>query len=403
MLTRRGRVALSLAVVLLVAGRILGVTEMFGLCAAIVAVVALGVARVRAPQLRVALGARVVPPVIRVGELATLELSVENAGSAPTPSGRLQLIPAAGAEGPMIEVPRLVPGERATVSLRLPSDRRGRHDVSGFEAVLADALGTARRRVTGIGSSRYGVRPVAEPLSATLPSGGQRSELETTRSSAERLRSGTSLLRSYIAGDDLRRIHWPTTARVGDLMVREGGDRELDASSGVTVVLAPFVLAGNDPALQSARFEDAVRIAASLVTAARREGSFRLVVQGGADTGEGTGARHLDDALEVLTDVRAMPVGKLDQIRPALPWTSYDDRVVLFVAACDDPSDLPSVLGADPGRAAPGSAAVVVICAGGTESGIESVSRRHMLVRVPLGGSLEELWSTGESAAAVTS
>ncbi|MGO9559855.1 MAG: DUF58 domain-containing protein [Acidimicrobiales bacterium] len=398
MLTRRGRVVLGLAVVLLVVGRILGVTEMFGLAAAAFAVVALGVARVRAPQLRVNLGARVIPPVIRVGELATLELSVENAGLSPTPSGRLQLVPAGGAEGPVIEVPRLVPGEKATVSLRLPSDRRGRHDVTGFDAVLTDALGTARRRVTGIGPSRYGVRPVAEPLSALLPSGGQQADLETTRSSAERLRSGASLLRSYIAGDDLRRVHWPTTARVGDLMVREGGDRELDASSGVSVVLSPFVLSTDDPARQSARFEDAVRIAASLVTAAEREGSFRLVVQGGADSGEGTGVRHLDAVLEVLTDVRAMAVGKHDQIRPALPRTSYEDRVVLFVAACEQPSGLETLFGAPPELAAPGSATVVVICAGGTEARIDLLERRQLLVQVPLGGSLEELWSAGESA-----
>ncbi len=219
MLTRRGRVALVLALALLIAGRILGVTELFGLAAAAAAVVGLGIARVRAPRLRVSLSAQVAPPVISAGDLAALEVAIENSGTVPTPAGRLQLVPAGGGEGPLIEVPRLVPGERATVSLRLPTERRGRHEVTGFDAVLVDAVGTARRRVTGLGATRFGVRPVVEALSAALPAGGGGAELETTRSSAERLRSGASLLRPYMAGDDLRRVHWPTTARIGDIMV----------------------------------------------------------------------------------------------------------------------------------------------------------------------------------------
>ena len=222
MLTRRGRSVLGLAVVLLLAGRILGVTELFGLAVAAAVVALVGIARVRAPQLRVQLSVRVLPQVIALGETATLELSIENAGSVPTPGGRLQLVPLGN--GPVVEVPRLVPGERATISLRLPTERRGRHEVAGFDAVVVDALGTARRRLTGTGPSRYGVRPPMEPLPGALPTGDTGAGLETTRSSAERLASGASLLRGYIDGDDLRRIHWPTTARVGDRLLVRAAD-----------------------------------------------------------------------------------------------------------------------------------------------------------------------------------
>lgn len=397
MLTHRGRVALVLAVAMLIAGRLLGVTELFGLAAAVLAVVLVAIARVRAPHLRVNLSAAAAPPVVSVGDQAALELAVENSGSLPTPARRLQLVPAAGAEGPLVEVPRLVPGERATVALRLPTDRRGRHEVTGFDAILVDGLGTARRRVSGIGPSRYRVRPVAEPLTTSLPTGGGGAELETTRSSAERLRSGASLLRTYVAGDDLRRVHWPTTARVGDLMVREGGDREVDATTGITVVLSTYVL-GKD-ATAGDRFEHAVGISASVLTAAVREGSFRLVVPGGTDTGDGTGMRHLDLVLDTLTDVRgeAPPRGAAPH-PPSLARGSLEERIVVFVAACDSPEAAATFFGAEPDALVPYSSPVVVICAGADESDIEAVNRRHLVVKAAIGDSLEALWTAGESS-----
>ncbi len=390
---------IGLAVAMLVAGRILGVTELFGLAAAAGAVVAFGVTRVRSPRLRVALSAEVAPPVLSVGDPATLELSIENSGTVPTPTGRLHLVPTGGGDGPLVEVPRLVPGERATVSLRLPTGRRGRHEVAGFDAVLVDGLGTARRSLTRVGTSRYGVRPVAEPLSGAVPSGGGGADLETTRSSADRLRSGASLLRPYLPGDDLRRIHWPTTARIGDLMVREGGDRERDVSTGVTVVLAQrYVPTDRDGGADG--FEEAVSAAASLLTAACSEGPFRLVVAGGADTGEAAGPRHLDTALETLTDVAGRAVRPDDGGRvPGLPKGALEERVVLFVGACPELALMATLFGAAPAQLIPSSSALVEVAAGAADSGLELVSRRHLSVSLRLGGSLEELWESGETAA----
>lgn len=396
MLTRRGRAVLLLALVLLVAGRILGVTELFGFAAAAIAVVIFGVVRVRAPQLRIALSAQVAPPVISVGDLAALEITIENTGTVPTPSGRLEVLPASDGDGPLIEVPRLVPGESATVALRLPTSRRGRHQVAGFDAVVVDALGTARRRVTALGTTRYGVRPAVEPLSETLPSGGIGADLETTLSSAERLRSGASLLRPYLAGDDLRRIHWLTTARVGDLMVREGGDRERDSSGGASVVLCSRVSSLTPGGLD--RFEDSVRVAASLIVAASREGSFRLTVPGDIDTGEGTSFRHLEAVFEALTDVRAVAAdrGEAHRFATADPG-AFEDKVVFFIAACEDWESMAELLGAQPDVIAGPSSTLVAICTASSSTSAEFVSRRHLVVRLAPGESLEELWS-GESS-----
>lgn len=397
MLTRRGRLVIWSSIVLLVAGRILGVTELFAVAAAGLAAVAVAVARVRTPNVRAGLQARVSPAVLSVGDPARLELSVENAGMAPIPAGRLRLL-SKGGGGLSADVPRLAPGDLASVALRVPSRRRGRHEVAGFDAVLVDDLGLARRRLSGIAAFRYGVRPLAESLPGTLPSGEGGAELETTRSAAERLRSGSSLLRPYVPGDELRRVHWPTTARVGDLMVREGGDVEQDASFGITVVLSPLVPSAAAPEWRDGAFEDAVRFSASLLTSAEREGSFRLVVPGRADLGEGFGPRHLDGALELLTDVHHdQAAGEVTAGLSSL-GVSADARAVIFVGACGDRSQVSQVFGEDPWQRQDARAAVVaVVCAGAPDSAIELLAPRRLLVRAPLGASLEELWTGSTS------
>lgn len=394
MLTARGRAVLGVAAVLLVAGRILGVAELYGLAVAAASVVGLGALRVRAPHLKVAVAAAAVPAVIAVGDPASLELSLENTGTVPTPAGRLRLVPAGQSPGPLVEVPRLVPGEQATVTLRLPSERRGRHEVAGFEAELVDSLGTARRRVTGIGPTRYGIRPAPEPLPGALPSGGGGSDVETTRSSADRLRTGASLLREYQPGDDLRRVHWPTTARVGALMVREGGDRERDASSGITVVTTCYALTHGELSVALARVEQVVTAVASILVAASAEGPFRLVVAGESDTGEAAGARHLDTCLELLTDLRAMPVTSGADVVAHLPRVGFDGCVVIAVVAAADPAEAAAVLGRSPTHFAAGSSGLVLVCCGADTASIEPGDSGELVVKVPLGAALGELWES---------
>jgi uncharacterized protein (DUF58 family) len=396
-----------------VAGRVLGVAELFGLAVAAVVLVLVGTVRVRAARLEVSLRAAVVPVVASVSERAVLELTVENTGSDPTPDRRLRLLPQAGAPGPMVEVPRLVPGERAAVSLAVPTSRRGWHEVAGFDGLLVDGLGLAERRLASVGPSRYGIRPAYEVLAQVLPAAGG-DGLETTESAAERIRSGTSLLRPYVAGDDLRRAHWPTTARVGEIMVREGGDRERGDQVGVTIVLCPrtaatlaggAALAGSLPT--TADFEDAVGVAASLAVAAEREGPFRMVIAGVADSGEGSGARHLDAALDSLIDVTTEPVpwggpegsAVLDGSSNGAPGAGAGlAGVVLLVAACPDPAQLPAVFGAPPEHFAPRADTLIVICTGAQSTGFSPIDRGRLLARLERGGSLAALWGVSDPA-----
>ena len=86
-------------------------------------------------------------------------------------------------------------------------------------------------------------------------------------------------VREYEQGESLRRVHWPTSARRGQLMVKELEDI---ANDGVVVVLDcdPRCQAG--AALESS-FDTAVRVAGSVVRAHAERGRLAILVSTGRE------------------------------------------------------------------------------------------------------------------------
>ncbi|PZF99378.1 DUF58 domain-containing protein, partial [Nonomuraea aridisoli] len=108
-------------------------------------------------------------------------------------------------------------------------------------------------------------------------------------------------LREYVVGDDLRHVHWRSSARTGTLMVRQFVDAALPTT---TVVLDTRGLT-----------EPAVDAAASVALASARAGYPAAVV-----TGEGplTGARaDAETILDRLALVRPGTTGVAEALRTA--------------------------------------------------------------------------------------
>ena len=98
--------------------------------------------------------------------------------------------------------------------------RSGRHLIGPVRVEVADPFGLAQRRMTVDVRDEIVVTPPVEDLLGEDPARGERSGL----ASFGRLSpSGGefSLMRPYVEGDDLRRIHWPSVARRGELMIRQ--------------------------------------------------------------------------------------------------------------------------------------------------------------------------------------
>ncbi len=128
-----------------------------------------------------------------------------------------------------VDLPELRPGGTCTTSYFLPTRRRGHLPVGPLRLVATDPLGLFRRVRAHGGTVTLYVQPKTVSLTA-LPS-GRVPNPDGPR--ADRAAGGTVTfhsLRQYEFGDDLRHIHWRTSARTGTLMVRQLVDTSLPRS-----------------------------------------------------------------------------------------------------------------------------------------------------------------------------
>ncbi|HEX4813137.1 MAG TPA: DUF58 domain-containing protein [Nonomuraea sp.] len=297
MLTSLGRGTLAGAVALYAAGFALGYPEPVVLATGALLAVAAALAW-SAPAPRLEVRREVTPLKVPRGDAAVAVLTVTNLGRRGLSGLRAQ--DRIGASRHTVDLPRLPRNAVRTVSYPLPTDARGEIPVGPLVLVRADPFGLTRR------VRRYGatatllVRPRTVPL--PVPPSGKAHHLEGPTS--DNAPSGTvtfHTLREYVVGDDLRHIHWRSSARTGTLMVRQLIDASLPTT---TVVLDTRSLT-----------EPAVDAAASVALAAARAGfPVRLL------TGEGplTDAKaDAETVLDRLAVVRAGSAGVAEAVRLA--------------------------------------------------------------------------------------
>lgn len=325
MLTRQGWLVAAGAALLLVGGRILGLLELFAL-GVIVTVLLIGCALlVHAARLELEVGRVLHPSKVHVGTPSRVEVSVRNRRSGRTPVLRLR-DPVSGTRGADLLVPPLTEGERTVAAYRLPTDRRGIVHVGPLEVAVVDPFGLVQVTTRGAPEVELTVLPHVDrltPLPYTTahdPQAGVR-QLNALGRTGEELYA----LRPYVIGDDLRRVHWPTSARLDELVVRQN---ELPWQGRTTVLLDV-----RQEAHDGESFELAVSAAASVVVAtSRREDLIRLVTTGGADSGFGAGTDHLSTLLEHLAVVQTTPGGGLGPTLELLAQRGGGGALVAVVA-----------------------------------------------------------------------
>ncbi|MFG3299748.1 DUF58 domain-containing protein [Micromonospora chersina] len=263
-ITARGVGLLVAAVVLLGVGFRYAYPELTVLGAA--AGVAVGYALVTAawrPRLTVERVAD--PDRVARGEPAAMVLTVRN-------TGRLRaanLLAEDRCGGRLVPVPvlRLRPGRDTEVRYPVPTRRRGVVPVGPLRVTRRDPLGLVALARSYGDMVPVWVHPRIHPLSA-VPTGAGRS-LDGRTDSVPHGSITFGSLREYVVGDELRRVHWRTSARVGELMVRENVDTSLPR---LVVVLDNRAAAHPDrDAGVAESFESGCEAAASVVAAAIRE------------------------------------------------------------------------------------------------------------------------------------
>ncbi|MEU1605200.1 DUF58 domain-containing protein [Micromonospora matsumotoense] len=205
------------------------------------------------------------PDRVAVGEPARMTLTVRNTGRLRVTS----LLAEDRCAGRPVPVPllRLRPGRDTTLGYDVPTRRRGVLPVGPLRVTRRDPLGLcAATRAYGP-ATVIRVHPRVHPLVA-VPTGAGRS-LDGRVDGVPHGSITFDSLREYVVGDELRRVHWRTSARVGELMVRENVDTSLPR---IVVLLDNRSTAHPDRVGGvAASFEAACEAAASLVVAAFRQ------------------------------------------------------------------------------------------------------------------------------------
>lgn len=200
-------------------------------------------------------------------------------------------------------LPRLRRGERGLRTYRLPTAARGVYDVGPVEIPRADPFGLCRTTQQMGDPQRIAVHPRILALQP-LPTGISRNLEGPSSDSSPQGTVTFHRLREYVVGDDLRTVHWPSTARLGQLVVRHN----VDTAQPYTVVLLDL-----DPSRYSAdTFEEAVDTAASVVASLS---VGRAPVQLRTTAGERLGGAAYRDPtaiVDFLTEIRPTDAGSLE-------------------------------------------------------------------------------------------
>ncbi|MEU5832653.1 DUF58 domain-containing protein [Streptomyces diacarni] len=268
-------------------------------------------------SLRLSARRRVTPHKVARGDGAESFVALTNTGGRSRRG--LDLTDRCGESPLTLHVPALAAGAEHIVRYPLPTERRGRIALGPLRLERTDPLGLSRRvRVFGPregGTDTLLVRPRV-CLLPVLPSGTAHHVEGPTSDTADEGSLTFHALREYVLGDDLRRVHWRSSARTGTLMVKQLVDVSLPHTTVVLDTRAVAYAAEDD-------FELAVDCAASVAFAAARS-NFPVDVLG--ETGpvlrtDGAGGGDADALLDRLALVhlseRASAAGAFDDLERA--------------------------------------------------------------------------------------
>jgi uncharacterized protein (DUF58 family) len=210
------------AVALYLAGRLTGVSELYMLAVAALALPLGALAVVTWGNSRLSASRAARPVRTSVGNRISVTVRLDNPTRLET--GVLLLedrLPYQLGPGARFVVPGIPGGDRELLHYELRAAARGRYSIGPLAVRLADPFGLAQVTSELAGASDVIVHPRVEPLTAPGLGG------ELASSAATKVRYLFSqgdefyTTREYRDGDDLRKVHWRSSAKRGQLMIRQ--------------------------------------------------------------------------------------------------------------------------------------------------------------------------------------
>ena len=268
-LTTRGRCLLSAGTALGVCAVLLGQRDLLRAAVFLVALPLAAVAVVSRTRYRLACTRSLDPVRTEVGRSTDVHLRLSNVSR--LPSGVLRMedtIPYALGGRPRFVLDRVEPRGVREVTYPVASSTRGRYRIGPLSVRMADPFGLCELARSFASSDELVVTPAVVPLPPVPLGGDWAGGGETASRSIAASGSDDVSTREYRHGDDLRKVHWRSTARVGELMVRR---EEQPFQSRATLLLDTRAMAHRGEGSDSS-FEWAVGAVASIGVSLLRAG-----------------------------------------------------------------------------------------------------------------------------------
>jgi uncharacterized protein (DUF58 family) len=332
----RGAVVFAAAIGLWLVARIAGSPTLHIIAVGLAVLPIAAVAFTRWSRQRLRVRRRLSDQRIQPGRRVTVELEIEN--ESPASSSFLLLEdavpPGLGRPARLVLTGILARGV-ARASYSLVAHSRGRYTIGPLAIDVADPFALTRSRVEFAGRDELVVTPDVEELETgpTSPF-GHTSGLSLAK---HLFRTGEEFftMRAYQEGDDLRRIHWPSVARSGELMIRQ--DESTRRSTAVLYLDTRQSVVGRT---RSPAFERCVSSAASIGMLLTRYGfTIRL-----ATTQLTPSPVSADQLLDTLAGVSHDGARSAGPALARLRGVGSTETTLVAVTAPPDPGDLAALV-----------------------------------------------------------
>src|SRR5215510_4793341 len=277
--TTRGRAFVAAGAAAGVLGLGLGQRTLLSIGGVLIILPVLSVLAASRTRYRITWARAITPARVPAGHTASVSIQLNNVSRLPT--GLLlaeDTVPYSIGSRPRFILDRIEPGGSRWLSYPIQPDHRGKFAIGPLHVRVADAFGLAKVGSTAAPPATLVVTPAVTALPHTALAGSWLGEGDARASTAAAAGEDDVVPRAYRDGDELRRVHWRSTARYGELMVR----REEQRWRNRAVLFLDTRLTAHGGRGPASSFEYAVSAAASIgVHLAREEMDTEFVTDAG--------------------------------------------------------------------------------------------------------------------------
>lgn len=275
-LTGRGKLLLLLSFLIFVAAVIVGEVDLVRVAVLVLITPLFSWLWLMGQRPKLGVDRTLDPVRIGAGSQCNVKLTVTNASNRTTSTAMLEdRIPYTLGDRPRLLLEKLNSDSRTIVTYSLAPERRGKFDIGPLRAFATDPFGMSTVQQEFSEVTELIVTPRVHPLESIKMGGPSGTVVGESRALSVAISGEDDVAaREYRYGDDLRRIHWPTTAHRGELMVRRE-EQPWDSTATLLLDVRKSAHHGDGP---NSSFEWGVEAAASICRRLAADGMSSYMV-----------------------------------------------------------------------------------------------------------------------------